>query len=247
MIDKWLKAGVMEEGALSYPEEGTPQGGVISPLLANVYLHYVLDRWFEEVVRPCLRGWALLVRYADDFVIVCAREDDARRVMEVLPKRLGRFGLALHPDKTRLVRFERPRQMPGSGGGPRSESFDFLGFSHFWSRSRRGAWVVKRKTAKDRFRRSAKRIYQWCREHRHRKVAWQREVLERKLRGHYNYYGIIGNFKALARFRRQVERAWQRWLNRRSQKRAMPWERFQRLLEHYPLPPPRIRHRATVA
>jgi group II intron reverse transcriptase/maturase len=247
MIDKWLKAGVLEEGALSYPEEGTPQGGVISPLLANVYLHHVLDRWFEEEVRPRLRGWAFLVRFADDFVIVCVREDDARRILEVLAKRFGRFGLSLHPDKTRLVRFVRPDRAWESGGGPKSESFNLLGFTHYWTRSRRGAWVVKRKTAKDRLRRAVKRISQWCRENRHRQVAWQREELERKLKGHYTYYGISGNFKALARFLRQAERAWQRWLNRRSQKRAMPWERFQRLLERYPLPRPRIRHRACAA
>ena len=248
MIDKWLKAGVLEEGVLSRPEEGTPQGGVISPLLANVYLHYVLDRWFEEQVRPRLGGRACLVRYADDFVIVCAREDDARRVLEVLPKRLGRFGLALHPTKTRLVRFERPRNgQGGPEGGVKPESFDLLGFTHFWTRSRRGVWVVKRKTAKDRLRRAVKRVSVWCRQNRHRKVAWQHEQLGLKLLGHYGYYGITPNFKALARYKRQVERAWQKWLNRRSQRRSMPWERFQRLLERYPLPPPRIVHRATVA
>jgi group II intron reverse transcriptase/maturase len=247
MIDKWLKAGVLEEGVLSRPEEGTPQGGVISPLLANVYLHHVLDRWFEEEVRPRLRGWAFLVRFADDFVIVCAREDDARRLLEVLPKRLGRFGLTLHPDKTRLVRFARPRNGKGPEAGPKSESFNLLGFTHFWTRSRRGAWVVKRKTAKDRLRRAVKRVSVWCRQNRHRPVAWQHEQLGLKLLGHYGYYGITPNFKALARYKHQVERAWQKWLNRRSQRRTMPWERFQRLLQRYPLPRPRIVHRATVA
>lgn len=247
MIDKWLKAGVLEEGVLSRPEEGTPQGGVISPLLANVYLHHVLDRWFEEEVRPRLRGWAFLVRFADDFVIVCAREDDAQRILEVLAKRLGRFGLTLHPDKTRLVRFARPRNGKGPEAGPKSESFNLLGFTHFWTRSRRGAWVVKRKTAKDRLRRAVKRVSVWCRQNRHRPVAWQHEQLGRKLLGHYGYYGITPNFKALARYKHQVERAWQKWLNRRSQKRAMPWERFHRLLQRYPLPRPRIIHPATVA
>jgi group II intron reverse transcriptase/maturase len=247
MIDKWLKAGVLEEGVLSRPEEGTPQGGVISPLLANVYLHHVLDRWFEEEVRPRLRGWAFLVRFADDFVIVCAREDDARRLLEVLPKRLGRFGLTLHPDKTRLVRFARPRNGKGPEAGPKSESFNLVGFTHFWTRSRRGAWVVKRKTAKDRLRRAVKRVSVWCRQNRHRPVAWQHEQLGLKLLGHYGYYGITPNFKALARYKHQVERAWQKWLNRRSQRRTMPWERFQRLLQRYPLPRPRIIHPATVA
>lgn len=247
MIDKWLKAGVLEEGVLSRPEEGTPQGGVISPLLANVYLHHVLDRWFEEEVRPRLRGWAFLVRFADDFVIVCVREDDARRILEVLAKRFGRFGLSLHPDKTRLVRFARPRNGKGPEAGPKSESFNLLGFTHFWTRSRRGAWVVKRKTAKDRLRRAVKRVSVWCRQNRHRPVAWQHEQLGLKLLGHYGYYGITPNFKALARYKHQVERAWQKWLNRRSQKRAMPWERFHRLLQRYPLPRPRIIHPATVA
>ncbi|MFW6188753.1 MAG: group II intron reverse transcriptase/maturase [Actinomycetota bacterium] len=245
-IDKWLKAGVMEAGVLSRPEEGTPQGGVISPLLANVYLHHVLDRWFREQVRPRLRGRAFLVRYADDLVIACAREDDARRVLEVLPKRLRRYGLSLHPTKTRLVRFERPRDGQGPEGGAESGSFDFLGFTHFWSRSRRGAWVVKRKTAKDRLRRAVKRVSVWCRQNRHRPVAWQHEQLTRKLLGHYGYYGITPNHAALARYLRQVERTWQKWLHRRSQRKAMPWERFRRLLERYPLPRPRIVHRATV-
>lgn len=246
-IDKWLKAGVMEAGVLSRPEEGTPQGGVISPLLANVYLHHVLDRWFAEQVRPRLRGRAFLVRYADDLVIACAREDDARRVLEALPKRLRRYGLSLHPTKTRLVRFERPRDGQGPEGGVKSGSFDFLGFTHFWSRSRRGAWVVKRKTAKDRFRRAVKRVSVWCRQNRHRPVAWQHEQLTRKLLGHYGYYGITPNSAALACYLRQVERTWQKWLHRRSQRKAMPWERFRRLLERYPLPRPRIVHRATVA
>lgn len=246
-IDKWLKAGVMDEGVWIRPEEGTPQGGVISPLLANVYLHHVLDVWFEEQVQPRMRGRAFLVRFADDFVIVFEREEDARRVQEVLPKRLGRFGLELHPDKTRLVPFQQPAHDSRPRRGERPESFDLLGFTHYWGRSRRGYWVIKRKTAKDRMRRALKRMSEWLRRNRHRPVAWQQEQLARKLRGHCAYYGITTNYKALDRYFFQVERMWRKWLNRRSQGRSMTWERFQRLLQHHPLPSPRIvhsRHRA---
>lgn len=160
LIGKWLKAGVLEEGELTYPEAGTPQGGVISPLLANVYLHYVLDVWFENDVQPRLKGRAFLVRYADDFVMGFTCEEDARRVLDVLPKRFGKYGLAIHPDKTRLVPFGRPASRPsaaGTGALPQPGSFDFLGFTHFWSRSRKGSWVVKRKTADSRFQRAVRR------------------------------------------------------------------------------------------
>src|SRR5947209_4491374 len=165
LIDKWLQAGVLEDGNLTYPEAGTPQGGVISPLLANVYLHYVLDVWFENDVKPCLKGRAFLVRYADDFVMGFACERDARRVLDVLPKRFGKYGLTIHPEKTRLVPFRRPARVAatGSGSGSPPESFDFLGFTHFWSRSKQDNWVVKRKTADSRFHRAVKKIAAWCR------------------------------------------------------------------------------------
>src|SRR5262249_50971039 len=168
LIDKSLKAGILEGGVLTSPEAGAPQGGVISPLLANLFLHYVLDVWFHQEVKPRLKGRALLVRYADDFVLGFACEEDARRVLDVLPKRFGKYGLTPHPDKARLVRFTRPRP----GGGPTTTrargsgppgSFDFLGFTHFWSRSKKGTWVVKRKTARGRFRRALRRISDWCR------------------------------------------------------------------------------------
>lgn len=246
-IDKWLKAGVMEAGALIRPEEGTPQGGVVSPLLANIYLHHVLDVWYEEQVRPRLRGKAFLVRYCDDFVIVFERADDAHRVQEVLPKRFARFGLELHPDKTRLVPFRRPRYGSRPGRGERPGSFDFLGFTHYWAHSRRGTWVIKRKTAKDRLRRSLKRMSEWCQRNRHRPVAWQQAQLVRKLQGHYAYYGITSNFRALDQYWFQTGRIWRKWLNRRSQRARMPMERFWRLLERYPLPRPRIVHRAKLA
>ena len=245
-IDKWLKAGVLEEGRVSYPEAGTPQGGVISPLLANVYLHEVLDQWFEAEVKPRLHGKAFVVRYADDFVMVFALEEDARRVHEVLPKRFGKYGLTLHPDKTRLVQFRRPRrENTGKGGGAqggRPGSFDLLGFTHFWGRSRRGSWVVMRKTSSGRFRRALKRIDEWCRQHCHQPIEAQHTQLSQKLHGHYGYYGITGNSVAIGRFRHEVCRAWQRWLNRRSQRARMVWDNFNKLLQRFPLPPPRCVH-----
>src|SRR5262249_25071712 len=169
LIDKWLKAGALEEGVLTFPAAGSPQGGVISPLLANVYLHYVLDVWFAEEVQPRLRGRAFLIRYADDFVMGFACEEDARRVLDVLPKRFGKYGLTLRPDKTRLVPFMRPptRPVPDGSRVPPGQSFDFLGFTHFWSRSKQGNWVVKQTTAGSRFRRAVRRIALWCRRHRH--------------------------------------------------------------------------------
>jgi RNA-directed DNA polymerase len=241
-IGKWLQAGVLEEGRVRHPVTGTPQGGVISPLLANIYLHEVVDRWFEEEVKPRLGGRAALIRYADDLLIVFGEERDARRVEEVLPKRVARFGLQLHPEKTRLVRFQVPQ---GKGRPPRSDgpgAFTFLGFTHYWGKSRKGNWVVKRKTAASRFTRSLSRVRQWCRRWGDEPVPWQQRQLSLGLRGHYAYYGITGNYQALGNFHRQVTREWRKWLNRRSQRAGMTWERFNRLLVHYPLPQPRIVH-----
>jgi hypothetical protein len=241
MVGKWLKAGVLEAGRVIRPETGTPQGGVLSPLLANVYLHDVLDMWFEHEVRPRLRGRAFMIRYADDFVMVFSNREDAERVKAVVPKRLGRFGLSVHPQKTRLIRFRRPRRA-GGPGDPGSGTFDFLGFTHYWGKSRRGKRIVKRRTARDRFVRAVRAIHVWTKRHRHWPLAVQQEVLAQKLRGHYGYYGITGNFVALSRFHRLVIRSWQRWLNRRNQQRAMPWERMNRLLTHHPLPQPVVVH-----
>jgi RNA-directed DNA polymerase len=236
-IDKWLKAGVMEEGVVRSLETGTPQGGVVSPILANLYLHEVLDTWFVREVLPRLCGKAFLIRYADDAVLVFASERDAKRVMEVLPKRFGKFGLSLHPEKTKLVDFKRPN---GRAEGP--DSFDLLGFTHFWGKSRKGQWIVQRKTAKDRFARALKRVAQWCRSQRHLPVRQQHQALCRKLAGHNQYYGITGNYRALARFHREVHEVWRKWLDRRSQRAKMTWERFDRLMQRYPLPKPRVVH-----
>jgi RNA-directed DNA polymerase len=246
LISKWLSAGVMEDGAIEYPDSGTPQGGVISPLLANIYLHEVLDEWFAREVVPRLVGRAALVRYADDVVIIFSSERDAHRVAEVLPKRFAKYGLTLHPQKTRLVDFRRPDRRPLSSsendeGFVRPGTFDLLGFTHYWAKSRRGYWVVKQKTAKDRLRRSIKRIAVWCRQHRHAPVRAQWKLLTRKLLGHFVYFGITGNYQALHNFRCRVIDAWQKWLSRRSQRRWMSREKMDRLLARYPLPEPRLR------
>jgi group II intron reverse transcriptase/maturase len=245
LIGKWLRAGVLEDGGITYPDAGSPQGGVVSPMLANIYLHEVLDTWFDREVKPRLSGKAYLIRYADDAVLLFAKEEDARRVLAVLPKRFEKYGLTLHPDKTRLVEFRRPgRRPPPSGGGAseRPGTFDLLGFTHFWGVSRAGKWIVKRKTAKDRFRRAVQRIVIWCREHRHDVVRAQWQALVRKLRGHYEYYGITGNSDGLRRFLNAATHAWRKWLSRRSQRARMSWERMRKLLERYPLPPARITH-----
>jgi RNA-directed DNA polymerase len=235
LIGKWLNAGVMEDGAVTHPEAGSPQGGVVSPLLANVYLHYVLDEWFAREVRPRLRGRAYMVRYADDFVIGFADDEDARRVMAVLPKRFGKYGLTIHPDKTRQVAFRKPqgeREPPPDEPG----TFDFLGFTHFWARSRKGTWVLKRKTAASRFTRAVKTINQWCRQHRHDPINEQHKTLCQKLRGHAGYYGIVGNSPALSRFYHEVLRIWRKWLMRRRRAWRVSWDWFHLLLTRYPIP-----------
>ena len=238
IIDKWLKAGVMEDGRITRPEIGSPQGGVVSPILANVYLHEVMDKWFVGTVVPKLRGQAHLVRYCDDMVMIFANEDDARRVMEVLPKRFGKYGLTLHPEKTRLVPFNKPRaNYPGKGDG--TGVFDFLGFCHYWGKSRKGYWVVKRKTSRDRFRRAVRSVTEWCRTNRHDPVREQCQTLCLKLRGHYGYYGITGNYDALSRFYLCVKNVWFKWLNRRDQRRHITWQKFADVLIPS-LPKPRV-------
>lgn len=235
LIGKWLNAGVMEGMAVRHPETGTPQGGVISPILSNVYLHEVLDNWFEREVKPRLKGQATLVRYADDFILLFEREDDARKVHDVLPKRFGKYGLELHPEKTRLVRFTRPKSKSDKDDDDDPGSFDLLGFTHYWALSRKGYWVVLLKTAKNRFSKALRRITEWCRAHRHLPVREQHAALTRKLRGHYNYFGVMGNASALWRFKRLVYIAWRSWLNRRSQRARVTWQRMQQLSEKYPL------------
>ena len=236
LIGKWLKAGIFEAGAITRAKAGTPQGGVASPLLANIYLHHVLDTWYERQIRPRLRGRSFLIRFADDFIIGCELEEDARRVLAVLPKRFARFGLRIHAEKTRLLPFGKPRR------GERPGTFDFLGFTHYWGRSRQGRWIVKRKTSRKRLQRTLKQYWQWCRDHRHLRFKEQHRKLSRKLRGYYQYYGIRGNYKMLEVLYEGVERAWRYWLSRRGGKRGMSWERYERLRDLFPLPVPRIVH-----
>ena len=245
LIGKWLNAGVLEDGQISYPDQGTPQGGVVSPLLANVYLHYVLDVWFVQEVKPRLRGRAFLIRYADDFVMGFACEEDARRVLEVLPKRFGKYGLAVHPDKTRLVPFERPERKERDSQeepGGRPGTFDFLGFTLRWGVSRRGNAVIVRQTSAGRFSRAVRRIAEWCRRNRHRPIPEQHATLSQKLRGHDAYYGVTGNSRSLSNLRHVVKRIWRKWLSRRSWAGSLSWERFKRVLACYALPPPRVVH-----
>jgi RNA-directed DNA polymerase len=240
LIGKWLNAGVMEEGNLTYAEKGSPQGGVVSPLLANVFLHYVLDEWYEQEVKPRLKGRSFLLRFADDFVIGCELESDARRIMEVLPKRFDRYGLTIHPHKTKLVKFGKP---PKNGSpDPKNGTFDFLGFTHYWAKSRRGYWVIKRKTAHKRLRRSIKALWQWCKENRHLPLKEQYRMLCLKLRGHYQYYGIRSNYHQLEAVYQQVLKGWWYWLNRRNRQRDLEWEKFKQILTIFPLPRPRIVH-----
>ena len=240
LIGKWLRAGVMEHGELTHPETGVVQGGVISPVLANIFRHHVLDEWFEREVQPRLKGRSFLTRFADDFVIGCELEADAQKIMGVLPKRFARFGLRIHPTKTTLVVFRKPkaRQAAAHGNG----TFEFLGFTHYWARTRRGFWVIKRRTARKRLRRAQQALWQWCRHNRHAPLQYQYRRLCVKLRGHFRYYGIRGNFPLLENVRRYAEKAWRYWLSRRSSKSAMDWEKFQKLLATYVLPTPKIVH-----
>jgi RNA-directed DNA polymerase len=238
LIGKCLHVGVLDGEAYAEPETGTAQGSVLSPMLGNVYLHYALDLWFEREVKPRLRGEAHLVRYADDFVMTFERQDDAERVMDVLGKRMGRFGLTLHPDKTRLLPFRRPPAGQTGGKGP--ATFDFLGFTLHWRRARSGRWGMMCKTRSARLRRSVQAIADWCRRHRHLPVKEQHTALRRRIQGHFNYFGISGNFRSLLLLVEEAKRAWYKWLRRRSQQAHLNWEQFGAMLKRLPLPRPRI-------
>ena len=237
LIHKWLNAGVMEDGQLTYSDIGAPQGGVISPMLSNIYLHRVLDTWFYYDVVPRLKRGAHLVRFADDFVIIFRDLEDAQRVLQVLPKRFAKYGLTIHPEKTRLLHFGMPTE-----SGERPETFDFLGFTHYWGLSRRKKWIVKRQTSRKKRTKSLKLIGDWIRKKLHEPVRWQHKKLCAKLRGHYSYYGITGNYPSLHGFLRDIERLWHKWLNRRSRRRDMTWKKFKQVLKTFPLPKPRIIH-----
>jgi len=239
LVAKCLHAGVLDGDVFSRPEEGTVQGSILSPILGNVYLHHALDQWFEGEVKPRLKGKATLIRYADDLVVTFEHRDDAERVMAVLGKRLGRFKLSLHPDKTRLIDFRRPPWSQAGGKGP--GTFDFLGFTVYWRRNRQGrGWHVSWRTRKARLRRAMMTAYELCRRQRHMPVPVQHEALRRRIQGHFNYFGVNDNQRSLATLRHHVRRSWYKWLNRRSQRSRLNWERFKDLLRDFPLPSPQV-------
>ena len=241
LIGKWIRIGVITEGRLLHTKTGTGQGQVISPVLANIYLHYVLDEWFEKEVKPRLRGEAHVVRYVDDFVICFRHREDAERVQKVLSKRLGKYGLTLHPEKTRLMEFGRTAlEKWEKGNGRKPDTFNFLGFTHVCARSRRGKFMVQVRTMRKRLQRSMTEMAKWCREHRHDPVEVQHKQLNRKLRGHYQYYGRPTNYQALWRYYRGVRRVWRKWLNRRTRGKTLPWDEYAKLLRRHPLLAPRI-------
>ena len=237
LVGKCLHVGVLDGEEYSEPDLGTAQGSILSPLLGNIYLHYALDQWLEKEVKPRLRGKTILVRYADDYLMGFELKDDAERVMAVLPKRMSRFGLTLHPEKTRLLPFQRPK---GKDRGEGSDTFDFLGFTLYWRRTLRGRWEMWCKTRCARLTRAIQAVSDWCRDHRHWPVKEQHAALVRRLRGHFNYFGVNGNQRSMSILEFKAKRAWFKWLRRRSQRSCLNWERFGALLRRFPLPRPRI-------
>jgi group II intron reverse transcriptase/maturase len=241
LIRRWLKAGILEDGEIHPNEEGTPQGGSISVLLSNVYLHYVLDLWFERVVKPRLRGEAYLVRYVDDFVLCFQYREDALRVQEALGKRLGKFGLSLEPSKTKLVEFGRfAHKYAARRGRARPETIYFLGFTLYCTRNRQGNFKVGLRTEKSRLQRSLSKLSDLMRRMRHLPVREQVCNLNQVLRGHFAYYGIAGNFRALQKVHRFVERYWHQMLCSRSRKGYLRWAVFHRIKARFPLQRPQL-------
>jgi group II intron reverse transcriptase/maturase len=238
LVGKCLRVGVLDGAEYSTPEAGTAQGSILSPLLGNVYLHHVIDLWYEHEVRPRLQGRSCLVRYADDLLFGFELREDAERVLAVLGKRLCRFGLGLSPDKTRLVDFRRPPEDQRGGKGP--GSFDFLGFTHYWRRSRKGKWHPAWKTRKKSQRKAIVSLQAWCKANRHLPIPEQHAALTRRIQGHFNYFGVNGNARALSAVLYEVERSWFRWLRRRSQRTRMTWQRFHGMLRDMPLPRVRV-------
>jgi RNA-directed DNA polymerase len=239
LIARMLKAGVQTPGGVVADELGSPQGSIVSPVIANAFLDHVLDQWFVTVVRQHCRGYCALIRYADDALAVFEREDDARRVWRVLPLRLGKFGLRLNTEKTRLLAFGKRQAWRAFRDGTRLPTFDYLGFTHYWGRSRTGKARLKRKTSKKRLRRALVEINHWLRQERNaRKLPDLWQAVSRKMRGHFNYFGVTDNSPALYRFERVVQRLVLKWLNRRSQRRSFTWESFRRYAKRHPLPRP---------
>jgi len=234
LIRKWLRAGILDTtGAILHPVTGTPQGGVVSPVRSNVYLHYVLDLWFENVIKPQCRGEACLLRYADDYICAFESKAEAERFYAALGPRLAKFGLTLAAEKTRILPFTR-HQPPGQG------RFEFLGFEFYWGRDRMGKAPLKRRTARAKLRASLQRFTQWCRENRHRRLRELFQQLNGKLRGYYQYYGVHGNSPSLQQFFDGVVRILLKWLNRRSHRPSYTWPGFTALLAHFKIERPRI-------
>jgi group II intron reverse transcriptase/maturase len=243
LIGKWINVGAIDDGKLIMSETGTGQGQPISPLLANIYLHHILDEWFEEEVKPRLRGEAHEIRYADDAILCFQYREDAEKVLEVLPKRFAKFGLTLHPEKTRLIAFGRFAQGEAKKRGEeKPDTFDFLGLTHICARSRQGKFTVHVKTIDKRLRRGLKSIADWCKQHRHDPVSEQQKTLNAKLRGHYQYYGRRTNHASIHRFYREVCGIWRKWLSRRTRGNPLTWEKFYEVLRQNPLLTPRIMH-----
>jgi RNA-directed DNA polymerase len=241
LVRRILKAGVVSEGKRLPTEVGTPQGGVISPLLANIYLHYVLDLWFEKKIKPQAKGPMEIIRYCDDFVVCCASEADAKQFMEALKQRLTKFGLRVAEDKTRIVKFGRRVWQRAQKRQEKVESFDFLGFTHYCTKSRRGKFIMGHKTSKKNLSGKLREIKEWIKKIRnHRKLRDWWPVLKAKLTGHYNYFGISGNCRCLQQFYKNVFWLLYKWINRRSQKKSMTYEVYERYLQFNPLPTPRI-------
>jgi group II intron reverse transcriptase/maturase len=243
LIRKWINAGVIEQGRLLVTQTGVGQGQVISPLLANIYLHYVLDEWFEREVKPWLKGQAHEVRYVDDFILCFQYREDAERVLAVLKQRFEKYGLTLHLEKTRLLEFGRSALVKAERpGGNKPETFDFLGFTHLCARSLRGKFTIHLRTARKRLRRSLNKVALWCQEYRHDPVEAQCRMLNAKLRGHYQYYGRPTNFRSLWEYYREVRKVWKKWLNRRTRGKMLRWTDYEELLKRHPLLRPRITH-----
>lgn len=237
LIRKWLKAGILEtDGKVIHPVTGTPQGGIVSPILANIYLHYVLDLWFQKVVVPHCRGEACLIRYADDFVCAFEKQEDAERFYTVLGKRLGKFGLALSEEKTRIIPF-------GQNLSPGKTSFDFLGFEFRWGKDQAGKPHVKRCTSRKKLTDSLKNFNAWCKENRHLRLKQLFERLNAKLRGYYNYYGVNGNYASLNVFYFQAVRLLRKQLDQRSQRKSYNWLGFNQMIEQFGIEKPRIVNR----
>lgn len=242
LLGKWLKCGIMENEELFYTGAGTPQGGVISPLLSNIFLHEVLDRWYVETVKPRLKGKSGLIRFADDAIMCFSEKEDAERVMKVLGKRFEKYKLTLHPEKSKLLKFQNPSWNKYGRDEDYNGSFDFLGFTHYWGKSRRGKQTVRRKTSKKKFAESLKKVKEWCKKNRHRKISEQIKILNRKLIGYYGYYGITMNFRSIKNFYERLKSILFKWLNRRNRTRGITGSRYEGVLKRYPLEKPRIVH-----